>query len=167
MSFIHPLAFVCGDVSIKARASIWPFVVIRGDTERIEVGEDSNIQDGTIVHADHGFPTIIGDRVGIGHRAIIHGEIIEPDSLVGMGAILLNGVRVGTGSIIAAGAVCKEGMQIPPNSMVMGVPGRIVRDTTEVERERIRATVDSYLRLQAEHQAGKHPRVVVAESGAT
>ncbi len=163
--FIHPLAFVCGDVSIKANASVWPFVVIRGDTERIEVGEDSNIQDGTIVHADHGFPTIIGDRVGIGHRAIIHGAIIEPDSLVGMGAILLNGVRVGTGSIIAAGAVCKEGMQIPPNSMVMGVPGRVVRETTAVERERIRATVDSYLRLQAEHGAGKHPRVVVPGSG--
>ena len=82
-----------------------------------------------------------------------------------MGAILLNGVRVGSGSIIAAGAVCREGMQIPRNSMVMGVPGRIVRETTEVERERIRATVDSYVRLQAEHAAGKHPRVLVPESG--
>ena len=167
MPFVHELAFVCGNVTLKERCSIWPFVVIRGDTERIEVGEDSNVQDGTIVHADHGFPTIIGDRVGIGHRAIIHGAIIEPDSLVGMGAILLNGVRVGTGSIIAAGAVCREGMQIPPNSMVMGVPGRIMRETTEIERERIRATVDSYLRLQAEHQAGKHPRVVGPESGVT
>ena len=165
MSFIHDLAFVCGNVTLKSRASVWPFVVVRGDTERIEVGEDSNIQDGTIVHADHGFPTIIGDRVGIGHRAIIHGAIIEPDSLIGMGAILLNGVRVGSGSIIAAGAVCREGMQIPRNSMVMGVPGRIVRETTEVERERIRATVDSYVRLQAEHAAGKHPRVLVPASG--
>ena len=163
--FIHELAFVCGNVTLKPRASVWPFVVIRGDTERIEVGEDSNIQDGTIVHADHGFPTIIGDRVGIGHRAIIHGAIIEPDSLVGMGAVLLNGVRVGSGSIIAAGAVCREGMQIPHNSMVMGVPGRIVRETTDVERERIRATVDSYLRLQGEHVAGKHPRVVAPASG--
>jgi carbonic anhydrase/acetyltransferase-like protein (isoleucine patch superfamily) len=167
MSFIHELAFVCGDVRIKPRASIWPYVVIRGDTERIEVGEDSNVQDGTIVHADHGFPTIIGARVGIGHRAIIHGAIIEPDSLVGMGAILLNGVRVGSGSIIAAGAVCREGMQIPRNSMVMGVPGRVVRETTEVERERIRATVDSYLRLQAEHVAGKHPRFLEPASGTT
>src|SRR5688572_11106504 len=159
MPFVHSLALVCGNVVLKDRASIWPLAVLRGDTERIEVGEDSNIQDGTVVHADHGFPTIIGDRVGIGHRAIIHGAIVEPDSLVGMGAILLNGVRVGTGSIIAAGAVCKEGMQIPPNSMVMGVPGRIVRETTTLERERIRATVDSYLELQAEHQAGKHARV--------
>jgi carbonic anhydrase/acetyltransferase-like protein (isoleucine patch superfamily) len=76
-----------------------------------------------------------------------------------MGAILLNGVRVGTGSIIAAGAVCKEGMQIPPNSMVMGVPGRVVRETTALERERIRDTVDTYLRLKAEHVAGQHPQV--------
>jgi len=166
MPFVHYLAFVCGNVTLKARASVWPFVVIRGDTERIEVGEDSNIQDGTVVHTDHGFPTIIGDRVGIGHRAIVHGAIVEPDSLVGMGAILLNGVRVGTGSIIAAGAVCKEGMQIPPNSMVMGVPGRIVRETTVLERERIRDTVDSYVRLQAEHEAGKHPRFAAGESGA-
>lgn len=159
MPFIHSLAFVCGNVTLKPRASVWPFVVIRGDTERIEVGEDSNIQDGTIVHADHGFPTIIGDRVGIGHRAVIHGAIVEPDSLIGMGAILLNGVHVGTGSIVAAGAVCREGMHIPPNSMVMGVPGRIVRETTAAERERIRDTVASYVRLQAEHAAGEHPRL--------
>jgi carbonic anhydrase/acetyltransferase-like protein (isoleucine patch superfamily) len=160
MPFVHSHAFVCGNVHLKRRASVWAYAVLRGDTERIEVGEDSNIQDGTVVHAYHVFPTIIGDRVGIGHRAIIHGAIIEPDSLVGMGAILLNGVRVGTGSIIAAGAVCKEGMQIPPNSMVMGVPGRIVRETTTLERERIRDTVESYLRLQAEHESGQHPRVV-------
>ena len=159
MPFLHPLAFVCGNVTLKERASVWPFVVIRGDTERIEIGEDSNVQDGTVVHADEGFPAIIGDRVGIGHRAIIHGAIIESDSLIGMGAILLNGVRVGSGSIVAAGAVCREGLQIPPNSMVMGVPGRIVRETTPAERERIRDTVRSYVRLQAEHAGGRHPRL--------
>lgn len=160
MPFIHPLAFVSGDVTLKPRASIWPFVAVRGDTDRVEIGEDSNIQDGSVIHTDKGFPTIIGDRVGVGHRAIIHGSIIEPDSLIGMGAILLNGVRVGTGSIVAAGAVCKEGMQIPPNSMVMGVPGKIVRETTVAERERIRETVTTYVRLQEEHAAGNHPRVV-------
>jgi carbonic anhydrase/acetyltransferase-like protein (isoleucine patch superfamily) len=163
MPFVHSLAFVCGTVTLKERCSIWPYAVLRGDTERIEVGTDSNIQDGTIVHADSGFPTIIGDRVGIGHRAIIHGAIIEPDSLIGMGAILLNGVRVGTGSIIAAGAVCKEGMQIPPNSMVMGVPGKVVRETTMLERERIRGTVDAYVKLQQEHALGKHQRILNAE----
>ena len=165
MSFIHELAFVCGDVTLKSRSSVWPYAVLRGDTERIEVGEDSNIQDGTVVHADHGFPAIIGDRVGVGHRAIIHGAVVEPDSLIGMGAILLNGVRVGTGSIVAAGAVCKEGMQIPPNSMVMGIPGRVVRETTAVERERIRATVDSYVKLQSEHTDGRHKRVQALTGG--
>ena len=159
MPFIHDLAFVCGNVTLKPRASVWPFVVIRGDTERVEVGEDSNIQDGTVVHTDRGFPTIIGDRVGIGHRAVIHGAVIESDSLIGMGAILLNGVRVGSGSIVAAGAVCREGMEIPPNSMVMGVPARVVRETTAAERERIRDTVETYVRLQSEHAAGRWTRI--------
>lgn len=159
MPFLHPLAFVCGNVTLGDRASVWPFVVIRGDTERIEVGDESNIQDGTVVHADVGFPTIIGKRVGIGHRAIVHGSTIEDRSLIGMGAILLNGVRVGTGSIVAAGAVCREGMQIPPNSLVAGVPARIVRETTEADRARIEATVDAYVRLQDEHAQGAHPRL--------
>jgi len=157
MPFIHPLAFVCGDVTLDDRVSVWPFAVIRGDTERIEVGAESNIQDGTIVHTEEGFPTIIGKRVGIGHRAIIHGTTIEDRVLIGMGAVLLNGVRVGTGSIVAAGAVCREGMQIPPNSLVAGVPARILRETTEADRSRIESTVDAYLRLQAEHAAGTYP----------
>jgi len=158
MPFIHPLAFVCGDVTLADRVSVWPFVVIRGDTDRVEVGAESNIQDGTIVHTEEGFPAIIGTRVGIGHRAIIHGCTIEDRVLIGMGAILLNGVRVGTGSIVAAGAVCREGMQIPPNSLVAGVPARILRETTEADRSRIEFTVDAYLRLQAEHAAGAYPR---------
>ncbi|HEX7124110.1 MAG TPA: gamma carbonic anhydrase family protein [Gemmatimonadaceae bacterium] len=158
MPFIHPLAFVCGDVTLGARASVWPYAVLRGDTERITVGEESNIQDGAVVHADRGFPAQIGPRVGIGHRAIIHGATIEPDSLIGMGAILLNGVRVGRGSIVAAGTVCREGMEIPPNSLVVGVPGRVIRETTEAERGRIKATVEAYLELARRHAAGEFPR---------
>jgi carbonic anhydrase/acetyltransferase-like protein (isoleucine patch superfamily) len=159
MSFIHPLALVVGRVTLGNRVSIWPYAVLRGDTETIEVGDESNIQDGTVVHADEGKPTRIGRRVGIGHRAIIHGSIIEDNCLIGMGAILLNGVHVGTGSVIAAGAVCKEGMVIPPNSLVMGVPGRIVRETTEAERARIQGTVDAYLDLQHRHRRGDFARV--------
>ena len=102
------------------------------------------MQDGTIVHVDHGIPTTIGRRVAIGHRAIVHGATIEDDVLIAMGAILLNGVDVGTGSIIGAGAVVREGMRIPPNSLVLGVPGRIVRETTDVERERIAKTLKSF-----------------------
>ena len=100
----------------------------------------------------------VGARVGIGHRAIIHGATVEHDSLIGMGAILLNHVVVGTGSIVGAGAVCPEGMIIPPNSLVLGVPGRVVRPTTDAERARIAKTVQSYLDLQDAHRAGKFSR---------
>ncbi|HWH51245.1 MAG TPA: gamma carbonic anhydrase family protein [Gemmatimonadaceae bacterium] len=147
-SFIHPAAVVLGDVTLGARVSVWPTAVIRGDSDRIVIGDDSNVQDGTIVHVDHGVPTIIGKRVAIGHRAIVHGATIEDDCLIAMGAVLLNGVHVGSGSIIGAGAVCTEGMRVPPNSLVLGVPGRVVRDTRTDERERIQATVASYLELQ-------------------
>jgi carbonic anhydrase/acetyltransferase-like protein (isoleucine patch superfamily) len=147
MPFLHPTAVVLGNVVLGDRVSVWPTVVIRGDNDRITIGDDTNVQDGTVVHADPGIPTTIGKRVAIGHRAIVHGSVIEDDCLIGMGAILLNGVHVGTGSIVGAGAVCREGMDIPPNSLVLGIPGRIVRETTDAERERIRMTVNAYLEL--------------------
>jgi len=158
-AFIHPLAFVAGDVTIGARVSIWPTAVVRGDTAAVTIGEESNVQDGTVVHVDHGVPCTIGNRVAIGHRAIVHGATVEDDCLIGMGAILLNHVKVGTGSIIGAGAVCPEGMEIPPNSLVLGIPGRIVRQTTPEERIRIRRTVESYLATQDEYRAGRHERL--------
>ena len=151
-AFIHPAAIVLGDVTIGARVSVWPTAVIRGDSDRIEIGDDSNVQDGTIVHVDHGIPTIIGKRVAIGHRAIVHGATIEDDCLIAMGAVLLNRVHVGSGSIIGAGAVCAEGLRVPPNFVVLGVPGRIVRQTRPEERERIEATVASYLELQERYR---------------
>jgi carbonic anhydrase/acetyltransferase-like protein (isoleucine patch superfamily) len=160
-AFIHPLAVVIGDVTIGEHVSVWPTAVIRGDSDSITIGDDSNVQDGTVVHVDHGVPTTIGKRVAIGHRAIVHGATIEDDVLIGMGSILLNGVHVGTGSIVGAGAVVREGMKIPPNSLVLGVPGRIVRETTDAERERIRMTVQSYLDLQLKYRGGAiaaHPR---------
>jgi carbonic anhydrase/acetyltransferase-like protein (isoleucine patch superfamily) len=157
-AFVHDGAFVIGDVTLGARVSVWPTAVIRGDTAAIVIGEDSNVQDGTVVHVDHGVPCTIGARVGIGHRAIIHGATVEHDSLIGMGAILLNHVVVGTGSIVGAGAVCPEGMIIPPNSLVLGLPGRVVRQTTDAERARIAKTVQSYLDLQEAHRAGKFSR---------
>jgi carbonic anhydrase/acetyltransferase-like protein (isoleucine patch superfamily) len=154
-AFIHPSAIVIGDVTLGARVSVWPTAVLRGDSDVIVIGEDSNVQDGTVVHADEGIPTHVGKRVGIGHRAIVHGATIEDDVLIGMGAILLNGSHVGSGSIVAAGAVLTEGKRIPENSLVIGVPGRIVRQTTQDERERIRKTVEAYLELQEQHRAGK------------
>lgn len=153
-AFVHSAAVVVGDVTLGARVSVWPTAVVRGDTDTIVVGEDSNVQDGTVVHVDHGVPTTIGKRVAIGHRAIVHGATVEDDCLIAMGAILLNGVHVGTGSIVGAGAVCKEGMRIPPNSLVLGVPGRVVRQTTEEELMRIRMTVEPYLELQERYRRG-------------
>jgi carbonic anhydrase/acetyltransferase-like protein (isoleucine patch superfamily) len=153
-AFVHEKAIVLGDVTLGARVSVWPTAVIRGDSDAIVVGDDSNVQDGTIVHVDDGVPTTIGKRVGIGHRAIVHGATIEDDCLIAMGAILLNGVHVGTGSIIGAGAVCREGLRIPPNSLVLGVPAHVRRETTPLERDRIRRTVQSYLELQERHRRG-------------
>lgn len=152
-AFVHPLAFVAGDVTIGPRVSIWPFVSIRGDSDAISIGEDSNVQDGCVVHVDDGVPCHIGKRVGIGHRAIVHGAVIEDDVLIGMGAVLLNNVRVGTGSIIGAGAVVREGFVVPPNSLVLGVPGRIARETTPDERARIAKTVAAYLELQHRYRS--------------
>jgi len=154
-AFVHEHAIVIGNVSLGARVSVWPTAVIRGDSDSITIGDDSNVQDGTVIHADVGLPTTIGKRVAIGHRAIVHGSTVEDDCLIAMGAILLNGVHVGTGSIVGAGAMCPEGMKIPPNSLALGIPARVLREVTSGERVRIRETVETYVELQAEHRNGK------------
>ena len=158
-AFIHPLAAIIGDVTIGARASVWPTAVIRGDTDRICIGADTNVQDGAVLHVDVGFPLVIGDRVSIGHCAVLHGATVENDCLIAMGAILLNGVVVGAGSLVGAGAVCREGMRIPPRSVVLGVPGRVAREATSEITARIQQTMVSYLMLQEEYRAGKYPLV--------
>lgn len=159
-AYLHPTAVVCGNVTLGARVSVWPTAVIRGDSAQIEIGDDSNIQDGTVVHVDDGTPTKIGKRVTVGHRAIIHGATIGDDCLIAMGAILLNRTSVGSGSIVGAGAVCPEGFVVPPNSLAIGVPAKIIRETTAEERGRIQSTVESYLELQKAHRAGQYPLVV-------
>lgn len=158
-AFVHEDAVVLGRVTVAAHASVWPTAVLRADSEVVRVGAGSNVQDGAILHADPGFPAIVGERVAIGHRAIVHGATVEDDCLIGMGAIVLNGTCVGRGSLIGAGAVCKEGMVIPPGSLVLGVPGRVVRDTTPEMRDRIAKTVRSYLELAEAHRAGRYGRV--------
>ena len=152
-AFIHPLAYVTGDVRLGPRVSIWPFASLRGDTDVITIEDDSNVQDGCVIHCDAGVPCHIGKRVGIGHRAILHGAVVENDVLIAMGAILLNGSRVSSGSIIGAGAVVREGFVVPENSLVLGVPGRIVRETTLEERDRITRTVESYIALQERYRS--------------
>ena len=156
-AFVHPLAIVLGDVTLGARASVWPTAVLRGDSDRILVGAETNVQDGSVLHADHGLPALVGARVAIGHRAIVHGAVVEDGCLIGMGSVVLNGARVGAGSIIGAGAVVTEGMQIPPGSLVLGVPARVVKQVTPQMQARIAATVDAYLELQEQHRRGQWP----------
>jgi carbonic anhydrase/acetyltransferase-like protein (isoleucine patch superfamily) len=157
-AFIAPTAVVMGDVTLGARASVWYASVLRGDMAPITIGADTNVQDGSIVHVDEGVPCTIGERVGVGHRVILHGCTVEDDSLIGMGSILLNGVRIGRGSVVAAGAVVPEGMQVPPESLVMGVPGRIVRPVDAALSARIDATWRHYVEQAEAHRAGSFPR---------
>jgi carbonic anhydrase/acetyltransferase-like protein (isoleucine patch superfamily) len=156
-AFIAPGAVVLGDVTLGARASVWYQAVLRGDMAPITVGEDTNLQDATIVHVDEGKPARIGARVGVGHRVILHACTVEDECLIGMGSVLLNDVRVGTGSVIAAGAVVPEGMQIPPGSLVMGVPARVVRHVDDGLRARIRGTWQHYVEQAARHRRGAFP----------
>jgi len=156
-AFVAPTAVVLGEVTLGADSSIWYTTVLRGDMAPIWIGARSNIQDGTIVHVDEGFPCRIGERVGVGHRAILHGCTVEDDCLVGMGSVLLNGCRIGAGSVVAAGAVVPEGMEVPPGSLVMGVPGRIVRKVDQALAERIAETWSHYVDQAKAHRAGRYP----------
>jgi carbonic anhydrase/acetyltransferase-like protein (isoleucine patch superfamily) len=158
---IHPTAFVAhsadvvGDVRVDEHASIWYGSVLRGDIAPIHVGAETNIQALTVVHVDVDRPTIIGKRVGIGHRAIIHGCEIEDDVLIGMGAIVLSHAVVGSGSVVAAGALVTEGTIVPPNSLLVGVPGKVVREVKEDLALRIERTASDYKSLKEGHRTGR------------
>jgi len=156
-AFLAPTAAVMGDVTLEAESSVWYQAVLRADLAPIVIGAQSNVQDGTIVHVDTGFPCLVGRRVGVGHRVILHGCVVEDECLIGMGAVLLNRVRIGTGSVVAAGAVIPEGMIVPPRSLVMGVPGRIVRPVDEDLSERIASTWAHYVELARQHREGRYP----------
>ena len=144
-AYIDPAAVVIGSVEVGARASVWPGVTLRGDIEPIRVGEETNLQENTVVHTDKGFPTTIGDRVSVGHAAVLHGCTIESDSLIGIGAIVLNGAKIGAGAVVAAGAVVPEGMDVPPATLVMGTPAKPRRAVTDDERARFQAGVAGYV----------------------
>ena len=128
--WIAPNASVIGNVILKKNASIWFGVVARGDTESIEVGENSNVQDNSVLHADVCLPLIIGSDVTVGHKVMLHGCTIGDGSLIGIGAVVLNGARIGRGCLIGAGALVTEGKEIPECSVVMGAPGRVVRQVS-------------------------------------
>ncbi|MDH3733971.1 MAG: gamma carbonic anhydrase family protein [Gemmatimonadota bacterium] len=154
-AFVAPSADVIGDVTIGADSSVWYGCVIRGDIAPITIGSRTNVQDLTLIHVDRDTPTVIGDAVGIGHRAIIHGCTLEDGCLIGMGAIVLSHAVVGRGSVIAAGALVTEGMVVPPESLVVGMPGRVVRSVDDELRGRIAMTVRSYAALREGHRTGR------------
>lgn len=163
-AFIAPGAVVLGDVSLGRDASIWYHCVVRGDMAPIAIGDETNIQDLTMVHVDEGVPCTVGRRVGVGHRAILHGCTIEDGALVGMGAVVLNGVHVGAGAVIGAGAVLTEGLVVPPGMLVLGVPGRVVRPVSASLAARAQRTWEHYVAEARRHRAGAVPR---HESNAT
>jgi carbonic anhydrase/acetyltransferase-like protein (isoleucine patch superfamily) len=154
-AWIAPGAILIGDVTIGSGASIWYGTVVRADQEKIVIGAQTNIQDGTIMHSDPGLPLVVGDRVSVGHGAILHGCDIGDDVLVGMGATILNGARVGEGSLIAAGALVLEGADIPPRSLVAGVPGKVRRPTTDDEFAHIQHNSSHYLALSSKYATGE------------
>ena len=156
-AFIAPGAVVLGDVSLGPRSSVWYQAVLRGDMAPIVIGEATNIQDGTIVHVDEGKPALIGARVGVGHRVVLHGCTVEDECLIGMGSVLLNGVVIGTGSVVAAGAIVPEGMVVPAGSLVMGVPARVSRSVDDGLRARIRGTWQHYVVEAERHRGGAFP----------
>jgi carbonic anhydrase/acetyltransferase-like protein (isoleucine patch superfamily) len=146
-----------GDVTIGAESSVWYGAVLRGDMAPIVIGSQTNLQDGTIVHVDDDAPCRVGSRVGVGHRVILHGCTVEDDCLIGMGSVLLNMVHLGAGSVVAAGAVLPEGMQVPPRSLVMGVPARVVRPVDERLAGRIAETWSHYVGQARAHREGRFP----------
>jgi gamma-carbonic anhydrase len=148
-AYIDPSAQVIGDVEIGERSSVWPNVTIRGDVNHIRIGNESNVQDNCVIHVEHDtYPTIIGNRVTVGHSVTLHGCVIEDDALIGIGAIVLNGATVGQGAIIAAGSLVPERMHVPPATLVMGVPAKVRRTTTPEEQERFRENAKNYVKYR-------------------
>lgn len=154
-AFIASGAVVVGDVTLAAEASVWFNAVLRGDTAPIRVGRQSNVQDVCVLHADAGFPCTLGERVSVGHGAIVHGASIEDDVLIGMRAVVMNGARVGAGSIIGVGAVVTEGTQIPAGSIVLGTPGKIIRQVEPRDLEKIRHAAEHYAAATRRLAAGR------------
>lgn len=148
--FLAPGSYVIGDVVLAREVSVWFNAVLRGDEAPIRIGAGSNLQDGALVHTDMGVPAHVGQHVTVGHGAILHGAVLEDGCLVGMGAIVLNGARIGRESLVAAGTLIPEGRIIPPRSLVMGSPGRVVRTLRDEELERLAESAPQYVALWKE-----------------
>jgi carbonic anhydrase/acetyltransferase-like protein (isoleucine patch superfamily) len=143
--WIAPNATVIGNVVLKNNASIWFNVTVRGDNDPIEIGENTNIQDGSVLHTDVGMPLIIGKNVTVGHMVMLHGCTIGDNSLIGIGSIILNGAKIGRNCLIGANSLITEGKEIPDNSMVMGAPGKVVRQISEAQIQMLTGSALHYV----------------------
>ena len=155
MPYIHESAVIIGNVTLGRDSSVWPTAVLRGDIDAIVIGDETNVQDGVVVHVDYGVPVYVGHRVTIGHRAVIHGCTIGDDCLIGIGAIVLNRAVIGAGSVVGAGAVVREDMQVPPGSLVLGVPAKVVRPVDDELRERTLRGAQTYVQRAREMKSGR------------
>ncbi|WP_020201464.1 gamma carbonic anhydrase family protein [Cupriavidus sp. WS] len=148
-AYVAPEATIIGNVTLKARASAWPGVVIRGDNEPIVVGESSNVQEGTVLHTDPGCPLTIGDKVSIGHQAMLHGCTVGEGSLIGIQAVILNRAVIGKECLVGAGAVVTEGKVFPDRSLILGAPAKVVRELTEQDVANLYRNAETYATRQA------------------
>ena len=156
--WIAPNATVLGNVRLGRDVSIWFGAVVRGDNDRIEIGEGTNVQDGAVLHCDPGFPLVIGPHSLIGHQAMVHGCTIGSNVLIGIGAIVLNGCRIGDDCIIGAHTILAENKVIPPGSLVVGVPGRVIKPCTPAQLAKVREDVADYVRNGRRFAAGLKPQ---------
>lgn len=151
-AFVHERATLIGSVTIGAKASVWPGAVLRGDIERISVGEGSNIQDGVVMHLADGKPCIVGSYTTVGHLAMLHACVVGDECLIGMSATVLDGAVIGDRSIVAAGALVTKGTVVPAGSMVMGSPAKVIRPLTVEEQGKLRGWAEKYLIVSAAHR---------------
>ncbi|MFE4828604.1 gamma carbonic anhydrase family protein [Streptomyces sp. NPDC056672] len=151
-AFTAPTSVVLGEVRVGAGASVWYHAVLRADHAPITLGAGSNVQDNCTLHADPGFPLTVGERVSIGHNAVLHGCTVEDEVLIGMGATVLNGAHIGAGSLVAAQSLVPQGLRVPPGSLVAGVPARVKRELTEEERAGIRRNAAGYAETAKIHR---------------
>jgi carbonic anhydrase/acetyltransferase-like protein (isoleucine patch superfamily) len=156
-AWVAPDANLIGKVVLEAEASVWFGCTLRGDNEEIRVGAGSNVQENCVLHTDMGSPLVIGANVTVGHKAMLHGCVIGDGSLIGMGAVVLNGARIGRGCLIGAGALITEGKEIPDFSLVMGAPGKVVRQLDAEAQERLLKSAASYRANAARFRAGLKP----------
>ncbi|MGW0669508.1 gamma carbonic anhydrase family protein [Streptomyces sp. NPDC002746] len=151
-AFTAPTSVVIGEVTMAADSSVWYHAVLRADCGPIVIGAGSNIQDNCSVHVDPGFPVTVGERVSVGHNAVLHGCTVEDDVLIGMGATVLNGAHIGTGSLVAAQALVPQGMRVPPGSLVAGVPAKVKRQLTQEELDGVKFNAVGYVELAKAHR---------------